>query len=218
MHNNLRLFSKYFGSPEKGRLCITVHLTSSHWILLCYVGTYVVECCFCSLSSAVSPYSLVYVWFKCVSVYTLHGLKLLFCSRPTRLDGLRVKRLYLGQQSWPSGWPWHVPVVVSPGFAGMLFTGLSVWWYLAIHAAGLLVVVYQHHVCLPSACRWSVIGSCNNVAPVKKRVSRQSYNAVPFVTMEQKKSCSWNIKTHYLRFKHFIITITTGSRRSMNKM
>jgi hypothetical protein len=23
-----------------------------------------------------------------------------------------------------------------------------------------------------------------------------------------KKSCSWNIKTHYLRFKHFIITIT----------
>ena len=25
---------------------------------------------------------------------------------------------------------------------------------------------------------------------------------------EQKKSCSWNIKTHYLRFKHFIITIT----------
>jgi hypothetical protein len=22
--------------------------------------------------------------------------------------------------------------------------------------------------------------------------------------MEQKKSCSWNIKTHYLRFKHFI--------------
>jgi hypothetical protein len=51
-------------------------------------------------------------------------------------------------------------------------------------------------------------GSCNNVAPVKKLVSRQSYNAVPFVTMEQKKSCSWNIKTHYLRFKHFIITIT----------
>jgi hypothetical protein len=26
--------------------------------------------------------------------------------------------------------------------------------------------------------------------------------------MEQKKCCSWNIKTHYLRFKHFIITIT----------
>jgi hypothetical protein len=24
----------------------------------------------------------------------------------------------------------------------------------------------------------------------------------------KKKSCSWNIKTHYLRFKHFIITIT----------
>ena len=48
------------------------------------------------------------------------------------------------------------------------------------------------------------ISSCNNV----KLVSRQSYNAVPFVTMEQKKSCSWNIKTHYLRFKHFIITIT----------
>ena len=41
-----------------------------------------------------------------------------------------------------------------------------------------------------------------------KLVSRQSYNAVPFVTMKQKKSCSWNIKTHYLRFKHFIITIT----------
>jgi hypothetical protein len=38
-------------------------------------------------------------------------------------------------------------------------------------------------------------------------VSRQSYNVVPFVTMEQKKSWSWNIKTHYLRFKHFIITI-----------
>jgi hypothetical protein len=26
--------------------------------------------------------------------------------------------------------------------------------------------------------------------------------------MEQNKSCSWNIKTHYLHFKHFIITIT----------
>jgi hypothetical protein len=49
--------------------------------------------------------------------------------------------------------------------------------------------------------------SCNNVAPVTN-LCRQSYNAVPFVTMEQKKSCSWNIKTHYLRFKHFIITIT----------
>jgi hypothetical protein len=24
----------------------------------------------------------------------------------------------------------------------------------------------------------------------------------------KKKSCNWNIKTHYLRFKHFIITIT----------
>jgi hypothetical protein len=47
-------------------------------------------------------------------------------------------------------------------------------------------------------------GSCNNVAPVNKLVCRQSYNAVPFVTMEQKKSCSWNIKTRYLRFKHFI--------------
>jgi hypothetical protein len=28
------------------------------------------------------------------------------------------------------------------------------------------------------------------------------------VSMEQKKSCSWNIKTHYLRFKHFFVTIT----------
>jgi hypothetical protein len=54
----------------------------------------------------------------------------------------------------------------------------------------------------------TTLASCNNVAPVKILVSRQSYNAVPFVTMEQKKSCSWNIKTHYLRFKHFIITIT----------
>jgi hypothetical protein len=26
--------------------------------------------------------------------------------------------------------------------------------------------------------------------------------------MEQTRICSWNIKTHYLRFKHFIITIT----------
>ena len=52
--------------------------------------------------------------------------------------------------------------------------------------------------------------SCNNVAPVTNLCLGRAttFNAVPFVTMEQKKSCSWNIKTHYLRFKHFIIAIT----------
>ena len=51
--------------------------------------------------------------------------------------------------------------------------------------------------------------SCNNVAPVTNlclgRATTRSHSSQ---LMEQKKSCCWNIKTHYLRFKHFIITIT----------
>ena len=52
------------------------------------------------------------------------------------------------------------------------------------------------------------ISSCNNVAPVTNlclgRVTTRSHSS----QWSKKKSWSWNIKTHYLRFKHFIITIT----------
>jgi hypothetical protein len=50
--------------------------------------------------------------------------------------------------------------------------------------------------------------SCNNVAPVTNvcigRATTRSHSS----QWSKKKSCSWNINTHYLRFKHFIITIT----------
>ena len=50
--------------------------------------------------------------------------------------------------------------------------------------------------------------SCNNVAPVTNlclgRATTRSHSS----QWSKKKSCSWNIKIHYLRFKHFIITIT----------
>ena len=51
-------------------------------------------------------------------------------------------------------------------------------------------LIRKHYmtICL-LVLRWND-SSCNNVAPVKKLMSRQSYNAVPFVTMEQNKSCS----------------------------
>ena len=53
----------------------------------------------------------------------------------------------------------------------------------------------------------TIYTSCNNVAPVTnlclgRATMRIRHNGA------KKKSCSWNIKTHYLRFKHFIITIT----------
>jgi hypothetical protein len=52
------------------------------------------------------------------------------------------------------------------------------------------------------------LNTINLTLTLYKYIPKKSYNAVPLVTMEQKKSCSWNIKTRYLRFKHFIITIT----------
>jgi hypothetical protein len=53
-----------------------------------------------------------------------------------------------------------------------------------------------------------VFDSCNNVAPVTNlclgRATTRSHSS----QWSKKKICSWNVKTHYLRFKHFIITIT----------
>jgi hypothetical protein len=64
-----------------------------------------------------------------------------------------------------------------------------------------------------------VINSCNNVAPLTNLCLGRAINhkAVSFVTMEKKINCSWNIKTHYLHFKHFIITITALPRHKFVK-
>jgi hypothetical protein len=51
-----------------------------------------------------------------------------------------------------------------------------------------------------------------------KLVSRRSYKAVPSVTMKQTINCSWNIKTHYLRFKHFIIAITLAKTKFVSSV
>ena len=80
---------------------------------------------------------------------------------------------------------------------------------------------YFHSICLKSTIqRWitqmtihrpvnsTLITSCNNVAPVTNlyfgRATTRSHSS----QWSKKRVAVENIKTHYLRFKHFIITIT----------
>ena len=61
-----------------------------------------------------------------------------------------------------------------------------------IHVRNICKIYNKHRSIIPIYC------SCNNVAPVTNLCLGRATT----------RSHSWNVKTHYLRFKHFIITIT----------
>jgi hypothetical protein len=71
------------------------------------------------------------------------------------------------------------------------------------------VYVLSHYYFLVVERGKAMPPSCNNVAPVTNLCLSRATTRSHSSQWSKKKSCSWNIKTHYLHFKHFIITIIT---------
>ena len=68
-------------------------------------------------------------------------------------------------------------------------------------------MIIRNHDLKDKPLAWWCIVSCNNVAPVTNFVSAELQRG-PIRHNEAKIKLQLKQKSHYLRFKHFIITIT----------